>query len=491
MSNINQYFLPADNVNDEKSTIVKLFFNSGDKVKQGDLIYSFETTKALIDVETEFGGFIQYFVSENEEINIGSLVCEISKTRKKILVKTKNQVTEKQKKVKPTKKALILAQKYGLKIEALGLEGIIKEKDVIPFIDNKSQIEQVDRCLILNKQNKFIQHLLSDESFRDLSSKEKIEKYKANAHNIGDNVEISKGAVLIGNKIQIENNVSIGIGTYIESSEIHIGANTTIGNKCEFVASKIWIGKYNNISNKVYIDISGGRSPDSNFITGRGCLIAYETYINVCRQVKIGHNVALSPKSMIYTHSYWQSVLDGYTATFGPVTIEDNSWVGSMSQILPNITVRTGSIVISNSFVTGEVKPFTMVGGVPAKLIKEDLKKPINNTNKEKIIKELFSEMSGWLYSHHFDIEKVNDKLIIINDDKNKKLCMLFGRNMGSVKQKDTIDIMITNDSIGIVPKNVKTVFDIKNQSVQGPINRIESMIIEFFRRRGIRFYEQ
>ena len=39
------------------------------------------------------------------------------------------------------------------------------------------------------------------------------------------------------------------------------------------------------------------------------------------------------------------------------------------------------------------------------------------------------------------------------------------------------------------VPKTFKTVFDIKNETVHGPVERIEYMIIEFFRRRGIRFY--
>ena len=99
MSKTNKYFLPAEDVNDEKAKIVKLFFDSGDKVTQGDLIYSFETTKAIVDVETESEGFIQYFVGEGEEVDIGSLVCEISKTRKKILVNTKNQVTKKKKNI--------------------------------------------------------------------------------------------------------------------------------------------------------------------------------------------------------------------------------------------------------------------------------------------------------------------------------------------------------------------------------------------------------
>ncbi len=82
MSNIKQYHLPAEDVNDEKATVVNLFFDSGDKVKKNDLIYTFETSKSVIDVESEFNGFIEYYVEENEEVNIGSLVCEISKTRK-------------------------------------------------------------------------------------------------------------------------------------------------------------------------------------------------------------------------------------------------------------------------------------------------------------------------------------------------------------------------------------------------------------------------
>ena len=41
MKNSKQYFLPVEDVNEDKATIVKLFFNSGDKVKKGEEIYSF------------------------------------------------------------------------------------------------------------------------------------------------------------------------------------------------------------------------------------------------------------------------------------------------------------------------------------------------------------------------------------------------------------------------------------------------------------------
>jgi len=128
MSKINKYYLPAEDVNDEKATIVELYFESGDAVKKGELIYSFETTKAVVDVEAEYDGFINYFVSEGDEITVGSLVCEVSKEKTKIANKQKTQIKKNEINIKPTKKAISLAKKHGLVIEDLGLKGLLKKK---------------------------------------------------------------------------------------------------------------------------------------------------------------------------------------------------------------------------------------------------------------------------------------------------------------------------------------------------------------------------
>ncbi len=288
MLEINKYFLPVEDVNDEKAIILELYFESGDTVKKKELIYSFETTKAVIDVETEYDGYINYFVSEGDEINVGSLVCEISNEKIKFTNTQKNQMKKNELYIKPTKKAISFAKRHGLLIEDLGLKGIVKEKDLKSFIKDKDEASKIGQCLLLDKQNKFINYLLEDLSFRYLASEEKIDKYRKNGYKIGNNVILAEGSVLIGNKIDIKENVIVGEGTYIEAPNIHIGKNTTIGNNCEFVGSIIQIGESNEIAQKVNIDISGGRFPDSNLITGRGCLIASEVYLNICRQVSIG-----------------------------------------------------------------------------------------------------------------------------------------------------------------------------------------------------------
>ena len=489
MSKVNKYYLPSKNANDENAEITSLCFEAGSKVKKGDIIYTFETTKAVVEFESDHNGYIQYFVQEGDQVDVGSIVCAISDVKKNILNKKNSYLSKKENKAKPTKKALVLASKHDLDINSLGLEGIIKEKDLIPFIVEKDNAvsKAADKCLILNKKNRFINYLLNDESFKNLSSKEKIKKYKENGHKIGNNVKFHKGTILIGNIIQIDDNVSIGDGTYIESAEINIGANSSIGKDCEIVASKLIIGKFNKISNKVIIDISGGRFPDSNLITGIGCLIASQVYINVCRQVILEENVALSPRSIIYTHSYWQSLLDGYTTSFGPVSINKDAWLGSASQILPNINIGQGSIIISNSLVSSNVDPYTMVGGVPATIIKKDLKKNITKINKQKIIEKLFFELRKWLYSHHFEIKNINDREINIFNDKENKNCLLLSEKSKLELVKS--DIIIAYNSNGLNPKNYKTLFDIKNKTIIGPVQKIEKMIVDFFRRQGIRFY--
>ena len=96
------------------------------------------------------------------------------------------------------------------------------------ILQSKKFINQLDRCLLIDREDKFINYLLIDDSFRSLSSREKIKEYKKNGLKVGNNVKIHNGSVLIGNKIEIEDNVSIGNDTYIESPEIYIGTNTTI-----------------------------------------------------------------------------------------------------------------------------------------------------------------------------------------------------------------------------------------------------------------------
>lgn len=56
-----------------------------------------------------------------------------------------------------------------------------------------------------------------------------------------------------------------------------------------------------------------------------------------------------------------------------PVTIEDNVWIGANVTILPGVVVGRGSVIAAGSVVTKSVPPNSLVAGVPAKVIKEQI----------------------------------------------------------------------------------------------------------------------
>jgi maltose O-acetyltransferase len=54
----------------------------------------------------------------------------------------------------------------------------------------------------------------------------------------------------------------------------------------------------------------------------------------------------------------------------GPVVIHDWAYIGTRVTILPGITIGEGAVVASGAVVTKDVAPWTMVGGIPAKFIR-------------------------------------------------------------------------------------------------------------------------
>ena len=55
----------------------------------------------------------------------------------------------------------------------------------------------------------------------------------------------------------------------------------------------------------------------------------------------------------------------------GDIIIEDDVWIGAGAVILPGIKIGKGVVIASNAVVNKDVAPYTIVGGIPAKLIKE------------------------------------------------------------------------------------------------------------------------
>lgn len=103
---------------------------------------------------------------------------------------------------------------------------------------------------------------------------------------------------------------------------------------------------------------------------GTNSVINFGCYLDNRRGIRIGNNVGIAHNTRIYTLGH--DINSPYFETKGaPVTIEDNVFIFSNALIMPGVTIHEGAIVLSGSVVTKDVDAYTVVGGNPAKYIKD------------------------------------------------------------------------------------------------------------------------
>lgn len=140
--------------------------------------------------------------------------------------------------------------------------------------------------------------------------------------------------------------------------------------------------QYNNYRLKYQIDESfrfnGGQIlfyGMGNILCGEGSYIGELSTVQAFEDciVKIGSNCSISHNVRIYTQSRIpdQDFSISKRIKTGNVTIEDNVWIGANVFINPGITIGNNSVVGANSVIVKDVEPFTIVGGVPAKVIRK------------------------------------------------------------------------------------------------------------------------
>jgi maltose O-acetyltransferase len=98
-----------------------------------------------------------------------------------------------------------------------------------------------------------------------------------------------------------------------------------------------------------------------------GCLLDLGATITIGDRVNIAHQVLL----MTTSHELSTSERRAGALYARPVGVGDGVWLGARCIVLPGVTVGTGAIVAAGAVVTRDVKPHTMVGGVPARVIRE------------------------------------------------------------------------------------------------------------------------
>ena len=110
-----------------------------------------------------------------------------------------------------------------------------------------------------------------------------------------------------------------------------------------------------------------------------GHLILHGGFINENVQItcgdtiEIGKGCAIGRDVVIRSFDGHTIEQEGYNIS-EPIVIEDHVWIGQGAQVLKGVRIGKGAIVAAGAVVTKDVPAHAVVGGVPAKVIKENVK---------------------------------------------------------------------------------------------------------------------
>ena len=129
----------------------------------------------------------------------------------------------------------------------------------------------------------------------------------------------------------------------ITGSEIH---------ECTIVFTPLYInyGKHTKIRKNVFINF------DCTFLDLGG--------------ITIEEGVRIAPKVSLLSEGHPISPETRHSLTVGHIHIKKNAWIGANATILQGVTIGENAVVAAGAVVSKDVPDNTIVGGIPAKIIK-------------------------------------------------------------------------------------------------------------------------
>lgn len=362
------------------------------------------------------------------------------------------------------------------------------------------------------------------------SSKTTVSQLRRKGADIGKDVFIHKSAEILATRIKIGENIHIGRNTRIFARELELDSDVRIGENCTFRSERIRIGENSRIGDnndiqpyesfsmgctsrigsradlrgrivsfgdEVFITnglrVGGGglHGPEARFIVGDRCTM-HNNYINVSKPVTIGNDVGFSEDTILITHGFWQSVLEGYSATFAPITIHDWVILGMRVIVLPGVEIGERTTVGAGAVVSRSLPANCVAVGVPARAIKTDYPSPPSKQEQNAIMTRLLHAYATLLADKGYNVQNVTEMgdgivLEVVKDEIQTNISYFHEPQIPKKAFGGVENVLLTFNA-GTVPTNV-SVMNLESLQITGQLTPLVQDLRDFLRRRGIRFY--
>jgi len=140
---------------------------------------------------------------------------------------------------------------------------------------------------------------------------------------------------------------------------------------------------------------------ESKLVVGKYCSIS-DTAVFILNAEHNTARISTYPFSAFWKQWKGIPIPMGHPFTKGGITVGNDVWIGYGATILDGVTIGDGAVIGARSVVTKDVKPYTIVGGNPARLIRKRF--------SDKVIKTLL-KIRWW----DWDDRKIRDNIRYIN----------------------------------------------------------------------------
>lgn len=127
--------------------------------------------------------------------------------------------------------------------------------------------------------------------------------------------------------------------------------------------------------NRLYIHTGVIINYPQNVVLGENVSINRNTMITAKSKISIGNNVSIGPYVIINSGNHrFENInipINQQGHNIKPIVICDDVWIGAGVTVLAGVTIGKGSVIGAGAVVTKDVEEYSVVAGVPAKLIRK------------------------------------------------------------------------------------------------------------------------
>lgn len=196
---------------------------------------------------------------------------------------------------------------------------------------------------------------------KDKNADKKL-SHKATSRSVG------RGTITVGKGSKVILDGDVNVQGHLYMNRCHNGINNQPGTLYVAKGGKLTVQNSFDVYSGGYITVEQG----AELILGRG-FINNNGKISCFYRIEIGDDVKISEGVTIRDSDNHTIIREGFEKT-KPVRIGNHVWIGLNVTILKGVNIGDGAVIAAGAVVTKDVPPFALVGGVPAKVIKENIK---------------------------------------------------------------------------------------------------------------------